>query len=227
LENVKPVYDLLHDLGFRTTKSIWPLRPPDDGEVDRHGSTCADSAYAAWHHGLQGEGFEIGYHLATGCTSPWDRTRLGLERFRELFGPERATMSNHMNNQEGIYFGADRLSGSRRLAYKLYQNARGKGPTRGHVGGDPLFWGDLCSERVEYVRNFVFPDINALKACPVMPYHDPARPYVAGGSLPPRARTSGSTTPPSPRPIRIALYGRGGRVSCIPTSRWVSSRTGG
>jgi hypothetical protein len=178
LENVKPVYDFLGELGFRTTKSIWPLRSPGDGDVERGGSTCEVPAYVSWLQDLQSQGFEIGYHLATSCTSSRDQTRLGLERFGELFGPERVTMSNHMTNKEGIYFGAERLSGVRRLAHRLYQNARGHSPTRGHVIGDPLFWGDLCEEHVAYCRNFVFLDINTLKACPVMPYHDPARPYV-------------------------------------------------
>jgi hypothetical protein len=41
-----------------------------------------------------------------------------------------------------------------------------------------LFWGDHCKQKIQYVRNFVFADINTLKVCPEMPYHDPARPYV-------------------------------------------------
>ena len=38
--------------------------------------------------------------------------------------------------------------------------------------------GDLCRQRIKYCRNFVFRDINTLKACPFMPYHDPQRPFV-------------------------------------------------
>ena len=178
LDNVKPVYDLLADLGFRTTKSVWPVRSPDDGENDPNGSTCADPAYLAWLKDLQAQGFEIGYHLATGSTSARESTRVALDRFRALFGPGRMTLSNHLSNKEGIYFGADRLSGVRRLVYRLRQYRLGQSPTRGHVPGDTLFWGDLCAERVDYVRNFVFGDINTLEACPLMPYHDPARPYV-------------------------------------------------
>ena len=49
---------------------------------------------------------------------------------------------------------------------------------RGHVEGDPHFWGDYCRDKVKYVRNFVFGEINTLKVCPWMPYHDPDRPYV-------------------------------------------------
>jgi hypothetical protein len=49
---------------------------------------------------------------------------------------------------------------------------------KGHVEGDPLFWGDICQEKVKFVRNFVYGDLNTLKVCPMMPYHDPDRPYV-------------------------------------------------
>jgi len=50
--------------------------------------------------------------------------------------------------------------------------------SQGHIEDSPLFWGDICKEKIRYVRNFVLGDINTLKACPEMPYHDTARPYV-------------------------------------------------
>jgi hypothetical protein len=62
--------------------------------------------------------------------------------------------------------------------YHLLTGRRTKGRFRGHVEGDPLFWGDVCRDRVTYVRNFVFAQADTLEACPFMPYHDPARPYV-------------------------------------------------
>jgi hypothetical protein len=48
----------------------------------------------------------------------------------------------------------------------------------GQEEGSRYFWGDLCKERIKYVRNFVFSSINTLAMCPMMPYHDPAKPYV-------------------------------------------------
>jgi hypothetical protein len=55
---------------------------------------------------------------------------------------------------------------------------RNRNRFRGDVVGDPLFWGDLCREKIKYVRQFAFAEINTLKICPYMPYHDPTRPYV-------------------------------------------------
>ncbi len=40
VENVKPVYDLLADLGMRTTKSVWMFR--GEGSPKISGATCED-----------------------------------------------------------------------------------------------------------------------------------------------------------------------------------------
>ena len=55
---------------------------------------------------------------------------------------------------------------------------RNRGISRGHIEGDKYFWGDICKEKIKYVRNFALPEINTLKAFPMMPYHDPERAYV-------------------------------------------------
>jgi hypothetical protein len=49
---------------------------------------------------------------------------------------------------------------------------------QGHLPESELYWGDLCRDKVTYVRNFVFGDINTLRSCPQMPYQDPQRPLV-------------------------------------------------
>jgi len=175
-DNVIEVYALLADLGFRTTKSVWPITAP--GEPPIGGSTCEDSMYLAWLRRLQSQGFEIGYHLASHHTSARADTERGLARFRELFGHDPISMANHAGCDEGIYWGDARLEGASRLLYDVLTRNKRRNMFRGHVEGDPLFWGDLCRERIRYVRNFVFRDINTLKSCPLMPYHDPTKPFV-------------------------------------------------
>jgi hypothetical protein len=172
----REVYAFLRDLGFLTTKGVWPLRseqPPSD-----EGQCVEDEDYRVWCQSLQREGFEIGYHNATQNTANRDVTVRAFERFSEVFGHDPVTMSNHYNAAEGIYWGDDRLSGSRRLLYNLVTRGSNHERFFGHVPGHALYWGDLCRDRVRYVRNFVFRDINTLKACPFMPYHDPRRPLV-------------------------------------------------
>jgi hypothetical protein len=89
-------------------------------------------------------------------------------------------MANHSGCDESIYWGSARVSGVHRLIYNVLNlKLDGKNNlSQGHIEACPLFWGDLCRENIKYVRNFVFGDINTLKACPAMPYHDSARPFV-------------------------------------------------
>ncbi len=175
-ENVKPVYDLLEALGFRTTKSVWPIAGTHPARID--GGTCADAPYRAWTRTLQDRGFEIGLHNATYHTSAREKTERALAEFEGLYGHVPRVHANHYRNLEGIYWGDARLTGWRRVAYRVATRLRPFGPFEGHVESSPLFWGDLCRDTITYVRNFVFDDINTLRACPVMPYADPAKPYV-------------------------------------------------
>jgi hypothetical protein len=176
LANGVPVYRFLAGHGFRTTKSVWPVRGP--GVPSDPGLTCDEPEYRDWVLGLQAQGFEIGYHMATSHTSEREETRRGLDRFRELFGHSPRAMANHFNCRENIYFGDQRVSGVHRLLYNVITRYRNHGVFRGEVEGDPRYWGDLCHEQITYCRNFVFHGINTLKVCPEMPYHDPERPLV-------------------------------------------------
>ncbi|MFO1438455.1 MAG: hypothetical protein U1F81_09035 [Verrucomicrobiaceae bacterium] len=174
--NSSPVYALLRDLGFRTTKSVWALeaeQPP----VVVGGASCAEPDYRAWALQLQAEGFEIGFHNVCCHHSKRERTLEGLRRFEEIFGHAPRSMANHTGCRENLYWGEDRVSGWRRWVYRAATLGR-KARFLGHVQGDEHFWGDACRERIRYVRNFVFPDINTLRACPWMPYHDTLRPWV-------------------------------------------------
>jgi hypothetical protein len=211
LPDIKRVYDVIAECGFRTTKSVWPLRgegPPKVG-----GSTCEDPAYLAWVHELKREGFEIGFHNATYHTSSREETIRGLDRFRELFGHDPRTMANHAGCREGIYWGSARVSGWRRLAYNVLDRGRHRNMFQGHRPGTPWFWGDVCRRRITYVRNFVFGGLDTLETCPQLPYHDPDRPYVDQWF----ASTEGATGPSFIRAIRESeqdrLAERGG--ACI------------
>jgi hypothetical protein len=175
LEDGKKIYSLLADWGFRTTKGVWPLGAVR--EPNSPGDTCSDPAYREEAINLERRGFEIGYHNATLHSSTRQETIQALDAFRRYFGHDPAVMANHYN-EEAIYWGPARLSGSRRALYNLVTLGRNRKRHFGHVEGHASFWGDLCLQRISYCRNFVFSDINTLAACPWMPYRDPDRPYV-------------------------------------------------
>jgi hypothetical protein len=174
MNNTKPVYDFLRDLGFRTTKGVWMLDAED--HCGPTGLSCENRQYLDWILDLKASGFEIGYHNARSHDSKRDLTLKALDLFKQHFGRNPACMSNHYTNREAIYWGPNRLTGPYRAIYRLAK--RGNIEYEGHLEDSDFFWGDLCKERVRYVRNFVYPDINTLKACPFMPYHDETMPYV-------------------------------------------------
>ena len=176
VETLAPVYDFLEALGLRTTKSVWAIavdRAPAFG-----GATCDDPEYRRWTQDLQSRGFEIASHGASYTTASREEVRRSLDRFREIYGHDPRALANHSGCEESIYWGSDRVTGLNRTIYNMATRYRRSGTFRGHREGDPLFWGDLCRERVSYVRNFTFADIDTLAACPMMPYHDPDRPFV-------------------------------------------------
>jgi hypothetical protein len=176
LDNVPPVYALLADLRLRTTKSVWPIK--GTGKPSIGGATCDDPGYLRWVLDLKRRGFEIALHNATYHTSSRAETLRGLDVFRERFGAHPQCLANHTDVREGIYWAGSRVTGWHAWLYHALTRFRRVNRSRGHVEGDPHFWGDLCRERVKYVRNFVFPQVDTLEACPQMPYHDRARPYV-------------------------------------------------
>ena len=177
VENVGPVYAFLADCGFRTTKSVWVVE--GDRNRDNYiGDTCENPEYLRWVLQLQAQGFEIGFHNCTWHGLPRDEIRAALKKFVELLGHDPVTAANHTGVDESIYWADARLTGWRKYLYNVLTRFRHYGQFRGHIEGDKYFWGDLCRETIKYFRNFTYQDIDTLKACPCMPYHDPLKPYV-------------------------------------------------
>ena len=175
LETSRLVYHLLRDLGFKTTIAIWTL--PPSRETNSGGETCGNPEYLEHLLDMQRAGFEIGWHCATPHTSFREETAEAFRRFRTYFGHDPYSAANHYNN-EALYWGPSRVGGLRRTAYLAMKGFTRQGRYFGHVEGHPMFWGDLCQERIKYFRNFVFSDLNTLKRCPWMPYVDPLRPFA-------------------------------------------------
>ncbi len=176
IENVKPIYDLLGELNLFTTKSVWVSQCSDSQNPFYGSGTLEDSDYLDFIRQLKQKGFEIAFHGATMDSSVREITLKALERFRELLGEYPKVHVNHCNNRENIYWGADRLdfplfSFLMKLKYR-------KSGFEGHIPGSRYFWGDVCRDKITYVRNFVFREINLLKINPTFPYRDDRRPFV-------------------------------------------------
>jgi len=86
LKNVKPVYDVLREYGFRTTKTVWPLDCPEGSRIFFAAETLQNKPYLDFVHELAGDGFEVAFHGATMEPSHRERTIRALEFLKKEFG---------------------------------------------------------------------------------------------------------------------------------------------
>jgi hypothetical protein len=175
VQNVAPVYALLERLGMRATKTVWAMGCPEGSKNFSSSQTLQDPAYEEFVRDLQRRGFEIASHGATMESSTRERTRAALDRFRAVVGAYPRVHANHAANAENLYWGEARVDrpvlrrALRMMSGDYYQ---------GHLEGSPFWWGDLCQQHVQYVRNLTFAEINLLRVNPTLPYRDPSRPLV-------------------------------------------------
>ncbi|MBN1213323.1 MAG: hypothetical protein JXA92_12180 [candidate division Zixibacteria bacterium] len=176
LENIKPVYEFLDELGLRTTKTVWVLPSNDTSQWANRGACLCDSAYTAYILDLQSRGFEIALHGARGGDSKRGEIIPAFEKYKETFGAYPNIHINHAVNTDNLYWGEDKFSFYPfKLLYRwMFSNKK----YYGHVPGSEYFWGDLVRDYVTYVVNFSFYDINLLKINPSFPYFNPDKPYV-------------------------------------------------
>jgi len=180
LENVAPVYTCLSELGFRTTKSVWPLPlVADHTSGGSTGGTLEDREYLKFVRRLQNEGFEIALHGVRNHDSTRDVVERGLQVFCDRLGRYPRTHTNHYRNRDNVYWGKNRLAtAAGRAASRAWSCFKRTTPYEGHVESSPYFWGDICKQHIQYVRNFTVDEINITRVNPTLPYYDSAKPFV-------------------------------------------------
>jgi hypothetical protein len=178
LENIRPVYDRLQELGFRTTKTVWPLECPEGSRHFYAADTLERSEYLEWVRELVAAGFDLGLHGATMESSLRERTQSGLERIKRNFGGIPRVYANHGFNRENLYWGAQRF----RTPWLRYLVARLSDQDedffQGQMQGSEYFWGDLCQRHVEYVRGLTSGCLNIERFDPHTPYRLNDTPFV-------------------------------------------------
>lgn len=178
LENVKPVYERLRDLGFRTTKTVWAVGCPEGSASFFAAETLEDEAYLELVRELWRDGFELASHGATMESSPRERTIRAFEFLKREFGQYPRLFCNHAFNRENLYWGAKRFRTP--LLRHLFRLAR-KEPVDYYAGekeGSEYFWGDICREHITYVRNFTFRRVDMLGINPATLYTMAGTKYV-------------------------------------------------
>jgi len=181
VQNVKPVYDFLTELGFRITKTVWVYPPRDSFK----GECLQDEHYAQWIRQLQKQGHEIALHNVGSGAFSRKEILDGLEIFKATLGSYPRMQVNHVSNPDNLYWRPNvRFRHPVRALYRLVQWILKLARERPYVlssGEDPHsqhFWGDFCSREISYVRNLTFPELNTLKSDSRMPYHDDQKPFV-------------------------------------------------
>lgn len=175
LERNRPVYEVLQRYGLRTTKTVWVLPATETGHPSNAGDSLADPDYRAFISDLQGAGFEIGLHGVRGGSSERADIVVGLEEFRRVLGSYPRLHVNHSMNRDNLYWGSDRWSFAPfRWLYAIAKDV----DFSGQEPESPRFWGDLAQQRIRYVNQFTFRDINLLNVTTSFPYHLPDKPLV-------------------------------------------------
>lgn len=164
IENIKPVYDYLLSKGINATKTVWVFKSRDEFS----GQSLQDEKYLKFVNVLKNNGFEIQLHgVGSGCFNR-DEILNGFEIFNEKIGYYPTIHINHANNPDCIYWGYKRFGIFIKLLQKFFnRNSHGY---YGEVETSTHFWGDLCKEKIRFIRNRVFNGINTLKYDPQMPY---------------------------------------------------------
>ena len=177
LEYIRPVYELLDRLGFRTTKSVWPLSY--SGRSDYQGSgTLADPDYASYVSHLQERGFEIAFHGARMESSTRAEIVEAFEVYKRNLGCYPVAYAAHGYNRDNLYWGIDRFRF--RLWRWLYRNV-GDGreyPGEGHFPESPFYWADLAATHLRYVRSFTYDNLNLWNVTSAIPYRTAGTPGV-------------------------------------------------
>lgn len=180
LANGRPVYELLRELGMRTTKTVWALdSPPEERGPYFAGETLSSPAYIKWVHELVENGFEIAFHNATMSSSLRKDTIRALDLIEREFGQPARVHCNHGQNRENLYWGVDRYSSyilKRALGFLAkfhsYPAFEGSNPE------SLYYWSDIADERLSYIRAFTFRRLNGMHIPPGKLYRDIDKPLV-------------------------------------------------
>jgi len=164
VDNIEPIYSLLDGCGIKTTKTTWVYPPRDHFK----GHCLEDEHYQNFIRKLQSTGVEIAFHGAGSGEFTREEIIEGIEDFKRIVGYYPKIHINHGWNPDNIYWGDKRfifpLSNIVRLFY---------GKDKKFFGdkiGEQCFWGDICKDKIKYIRNHVFSDINTEKCDRQMPY---------------------------------------------------------
>jgi hypothetical protein len=174
LERVKPLYEFLHQHGLRTTKTVWVFESASSHGPD-HGDSLRNPEYRRFILDLKEKGFEIALHGVRGGSSVRAEIIEGLEEFKSILGAYPRLHINHSLNSDNLYWGGARWSFG---PFAWLYGRTSRHVFEGQVPGSRHFWGDIARQRIDYVNQFTYGDINLLDVNPSFPSALADKPYV-------------------------------------------------
>jgi hypothetical protein len=171
ITNVKPVYDLLYNLGFLTTKTVWvyPSRNHFTGQ------SLQDDDYVDFLKDIHNKGFDIQLHNVGSGDFSREEIQLGIDIFKQKLGYYPSLQINHADNKDNLYWGNKRFGALLKWIFKWFIPSRNE-----FFGEEPqsnYFWGEDAKKYIKYIRNRVFNGINTLRYDPKMPYQELEKKY--------------------------------------------------
>jgi hypothetical protein len=175
LDYIRPIYELLDQLGFRTTKSVWPLAYQGSSEYEGS-DTLDDSDYSSYVRYLQERGFEIAFHGARMESSERSTIQKAFEVYQQTLDRFPTSYAAHAHNCDNLYWGTDRF---RFRIWRWLYAARGRQEQgEGHRKESRYYWGDLAEQHLRYVRSFTYDELNLWKITTSIPYRTAGTPGV-------------------------------------------------
>lgn len=166
IQNTRPVYEFLHKMGFKTTKTVWSLPPQDRFR----GYSLNEYRYRQYIKKLQREGSEIALHGVSSGKNSRQNILDGLELFRQFIGEYPKIQINHAHNPDNIYWGIKRFA----ITKPIWALSNFKGDDPKSV----YFWGDYHKKYIKFSRNLVFDKLNTTKVDKFMPYCEKDKRYA-------------------------------------------------
>jgi hypothetical protein len=178
-DQFKTLYDLLLRLHLPTTRAMWVYEPSEATgtpalPIKFFAPVLTEKKCLDYCKMLHENGFEICLHGASSGNNTREGTKNALEYLENEIGPSSVYIC-HSKNAENLYWD-EKCVNARFFSAMLRLYTKNK--CFGEIEGSKFFWGDICKDKIRFIRLFRTRQVNTLAFNPSMPYHDANKPYV-------------------------------------------------
>lgn len=179
MKTFQTMYDFLADINFVTSRAMWVYKNDEPTgtpslDVKFTAPLLTDKECLDYCQMLSSKGFEICLHGASCGNNHRTRTIEAIQYLTDNIGHSPVFIC-HSKNADNLYWDAKTANSN---IEKLFLELYTKNKCFGDVADSDYFWGDICSEKIRFIRMFRTRRLNTLAFNPSMPYHDFTKPYV-------------------------------------------------